>query len=282
MKFFSVSLLATVSLCSGCGDSATHIDTPDIGTLPPATTSPGATVPEAGTFISRTITVDGFPYPYQVFIPKGYNSSLKWPVVLYVHGSNEQGTDGQKMMTTGFALVVKAQQQTWNTIAVFPQIPRKEGYDRAPLVAIAMGALDWATQTYSTDPSRIYLTGTSSGGALGFELAYANPQRFAAFFPIASIVCDRCILGDTATAVKMGDSHAMVAQKLKALPTWMFQGGADEHHPPATSRLSATNYAAAGWSNFKYTELPGESHSGAWTKAYAMPELWAWVFAQHR
>jgi len=282
MKLPSLSLLATLTLLGACSDSAPHIDIPDVSTLPPATNGPGTTVAEAGTFVSRTITVDGFAYPYQVFIPKAYNSSLKWPVVLYIHGSNEQGTDGQKMMTTGFALVVKAQQQTWNTIAVFPQIPRKEGYDRAPLIAISMGALDWATRTYSTDPSRIYLTGTSSGGALGFELAYQFPERFAAFAPMAGIVCDKCILGDTTAAVTMGASHALVAQKLKALPVWMFQGGADEHHPPSSSRLSATNYAAAGWTNFKYTELPGESHSGAWTKAYAMPEFYTWLFAQHR
>ena len=31
----------------------------------------------------------------------------------------------------------------------------------------------------------------------------------------------------------------------------------------------------------RYTELPEANHN-AWDPAYAMPELWTWLFAQHR
>ncbi|NUT01149.1 MAG: phospholipase, partial [Sphingomonas sp.] len=34
-------------------------------------------------------------YPYLLFIPKGYNESGKdrWPLVIFLHGSGERGTD---------------------------------------------------------------------------------------------------------------------------------------------------------------------------------------------
>jgi predicted peptidase len=53
----------------------------------------------------------------------------------------------------------------------------------------------------------------------------------------------------------------------------------DDVVPPRDDRLTHAAFSAAG-ADVRYTEFPYANHN-AWDPAYATPELWTWLFAQH-
>ena len=36
-------------------------------------------------------------YPYQLFVPRSYDSEAKWPLMIFLHGSGERGSDIAKV-----------------------------------------------------------------------------------------------------------------------------------------------------------------------------------------
>src|ERR1700719_2234858 len=45
-------------------------------------------------FINRKIAVNGGISKYVVYLPEEYTAKSKWPIILFLHGSGERGTDG--------------------------------------------------------------------------------------------------------------------------------------------------------------------------------------------
>ena len=233
-------------------------------------------------FLSRSITVEGRRYPYVVYIPPGYDRSRAWPVILFLHGAGERGDDGQKQTHVGIGAQIRANPASIPAIVVFPQVPADERWLASPADA-AMAALDRTMAEYRADPARIYLTGLSMGGYGAWHLALAHPDRFAA----AVVICGGLIKHATAASVRQspltiehGDPYAFTAQALARMPIWMFHGDADTVIPVDESRIMAEALEAAG-ATFHYTEYAGVGHD-SWDRAYAEPELWNWLFAQHR
>jgi len=50
--------------------------------------------PQDTGFLNRVITINGTTYHYVVYLPMDYSPKQKWPVVLFLHGSGERGSDG--------------------------------------------------------------------------------------------------------------------------------------------------------------------------------------------
>jgi predicted peptidase len=100
------------------------------------------------------------------------------------------------------------------------------------------------------------------GGFGSFGAVALSPQTFAAAIPI----CGGWAPGDAA--------------KMKDVALWVFHGDADGTVPVERSRSMVEALKQAGGSP-KYTEFPGVGHN-SWSKAYALPETWEWLFAQRR
>ena len=75
-------------------------------------------------------------------------------------------------------------------------------------------------------------------------------------------------------------SVTSVAARLKALPTRQFHGELDTNLPTAQARQIRDAFVAVN-ANYTYTELAGRDHS-IWDDVYARPDVWAWLWAQHR
>jgi predicted peptidase len=266
--------------CSGDAGSPTSPGGNDTGNTGNPGNNNGSTVPEAGTFVKGTVSVGTGTYPYQVFVPKAYNSGAKWPVILYMHSAAEKGTDGNAQVSIGLAPVVKAQATTFPAFAVFPQLPPGEGADRTMQKNIELAALNKVEQTYNIDATRQYVTGVSMGGVLVYELAYDSPTRFAAIVPVSATLCDPCVTGNPTAAI--GSAYPLVAQKLSAEPTWIFHGQLDPLFPVSIPRNIVAAFKAAG-NAVTYTEYPTAGHTDVmWNTVYSTPELFTWLFAQHR
>src|SRR6185369_15689883 len=52
-------------------------------------------------FLDRTLRIDGVDHRYQVYVPMEYTPSRRWPVILFLHGSGERGTDGRLQTEIG-------------------------------------------------------------------------------------------------------------------------------------------------------------------------------------
>lgn len=194
---------------------------------------------------------------YLLSLPADYaQSNQKWPLVLFLHGAGESGTDLNKVKVHGPPKIVEAK-GPFPFILVSPQCPGR-GWNPDVLNAL----LDDLMKNYRVDPDRVYLTGLSMGGYGTWALAAAHPEKFAAIAPIC------------------GGGSPKDAPKLARLPIWVFHGAKDTTVPLQRSEEMVEAIKAAG-GNPKFTVYPDAGHD-SWTATYDNPEFYTWLLAQKR
>jgi predicted peptidase len=233
-------------------------------------------------FLDRTISVSGKSYRYQVYVPAEYRSKKSWPVVLFLHGAGERGSDGLLQTDVGLPHAIRLDASRFPFLVVMPQCDKDKIWGEPDMQAQALAALDASIKEFHGDRNHIYLSGLSMGGFGTWEIAAAHPGRFAALVPICSGVQPqkdwpqlRVTLIDDP---KITDPFAEVARRIGNTPVWMFHGDADQAVPVEQSRHMAEALKAAG-AEYKYTEYPGVNHN-SWDKAYAEPELVPWMLSK--
>ena len=194
---------------------------------------------------------------YLLFLPDGYaKSKQRWPLMLFLHGAGESGTNLEKLKVLGPPKIVESKPD-FPFILVSPQTSR-EGWNPDTLNAL----LDEVIRKYRVDKDRVCLTGASMGGSGTWRLAAAHPEKFAAIVPL-------CGRGDPADA-----------QKLARLPIWVFHGAKDSVVRIASENAMVEALKAAG-ANVKFTVYPDAGHD-VWTETYNNPELYEWLLQQKR
>jgi predicted peptidase len=203
------------------------------------------------------------------------------PVILFLHGAGERGTDGVRQRETGLGPALREHPR--EAIVVFPQLPPDAQWLDQHADA-AMQQLDEAIAAHDGDPRRVYLTGISLGGFGVWHLALAHPDRFAALVPI----CGGIAPAGSAESVRQSplteyalDPYAFTAHALRDIPIWMFHGADDTVIEPGESRTMQAALLRENAKDVRYTEYEGVGHN-SWTRAYAEPELWRWMFAQRQ
>src|SRR5438046_482924 len=71
-----------------------------------------------GRVVSRDLSL-----PYAVWLPPGYSSRRRWPVILFLHGFGERGEDGLSQ-TRGFGQFLQRNSERFPCLVVMPQLPR--------------------------------------------------------------------------------------------------------------------------------------------------------------
>lgn len=231
-------------------------------------------------FLDRAVVLDEREYPYQVYVPRTYTATSRWPVIVFLHGSGERGADGLKQALNGLGPALRRFPARYPALVVLPQAPPDTSWTGVT-ADMAMTALQRTLEEFAADPTRIYLTGLSLGGHGAWHLACRHPDRFAAVVPVCGWIragppnpaADPVVHDD-------GDAFEAVARRLKRVPIWIVHGEVDAVVPVEESRRAAAALIAAG-GNVRYTELIGVEHN-AWDAAYGSAELAAWLFAQRR
>jgi len=231
-------------------------------------------------FLDRVTVIGGVEYKYQVFVPRGWNANAKWPVILFLHGYGEEGSDGLLAADEGIGTAIRKHVDRFPAVVVIPQCRKEDWWTNAPMEAAALEALDRSMREFKGDPSRIYLTGLSMGGYGTWALGAKCSGRFAALVPICGGV--RLPPGDKIVNAHdtddSADPYAAIAKKIGKTPVWVFHGGADPVVPVTESRQMVEALKAAG-GNVRYTEYPGVEHN-SWDKAYDEAELLPWLLSQ--
>lgn len=243
---------------------------------------PMAKIPAPRGFLAREVTVAGRTFPYVVYVPRQWRPGERWPVILFLHGAGERGSDGWRQTAVGLGSALRWHPERIPAIVVMPQAPAGERWLGPPADA-AYAALERTLAEVGGDEDRVYLTGLSMGGYGVWHLALAHPRRWAALVPI----CGGLLPHETTSSVArspltagFADPYAGTAERLAHLPIWIVHGAADPVVPVEESRQMAAALEAAG-AAVRYDELPGVGHD-AWDPAYGDPELWRWLFAQGR
>ena len=232
-------------------------------------------------FLDRTVTVAGQSYRYQVYVPADYPTKAGWPVIVFLHGAGERGTDGLLQTTVGLGPAIRREPRRFPAIVVFPQAPPDSQWVGAP-AEMALAALRQTLSEFHVEPKRVYLTGLSMGGHGAWYLAYRHPELFAAVAPICGWVQDVPQFRGSVPVVpaESGAAVPALARRLAKTPIWIFHGEMDAVVPVTGSREPAGALKALS-TDVRYTEYLGLNHN-SWDAVYASDEFTQWLFAQKR
>ncbi len=228
-------------------------------------------------FISGTDTLQ-----YRMLLPKNFSESKHYPVVLFLHGSGERGSDNAKQLAHGGSLFVEKRDE-FPAIVIFPQCPESDYWsnviidrntlplslqfplDMAPtkLMRLLMQLMEQMTAKTYVNKDQIYVGGLSMGGMGTFELLYRKPEIFAAAFSI-------CGAGNP----KSTEIFA------KTTPMWIFHGANDDVVDPQHSVDMVSGILKNGGKpNFS---LYAKDNHNSWDSAFAEPKLLAWLFSNSK
>lgn len=234
-------------------------------------------------FKKKKYVSDSSELPYRILLPKDFDSSEKYPLILFLHGSGERGSDNELQLKHGAAFFLRDSiRQRFPAIVVFPQCASGSSWVRVNVtnedgqrafvidenaepttdMVLLEGLLEELSKTYRIKHKQRYIGGLSMGGFGTFELVNRNPKMFAAAFPIC------------------GGANPKIAPRLKKLDWWVFHGDADEIVPPKYSRqiVDALKQLDA---KVTYSLYSGVKHN-SWDHAFKEPELLPWLFSKSR
>jgi len=189
---------------------------------------------------------------YLLYLPEDYEAQKNWPLVIFLHGSGERGSDLKKVKVHGPPKLIEAGKK-FPFIVVSPQCPKNERWQTSVLDAL----LDNLEQKLKVDRSRVYLTGLSMGGQGVWLWAAHSPARFAAIAPVC------------------GRSDRGAGQALAAVPAWVFHGAKDTAVPLKQSQQIVDAIKKHGGQP-KFTIYPEAGHD-SWTETYNNPALYEWM-----
>ncbi len=240
-----------------------------------------AAPPSREVFQDRTVSLgDGTDFTYQVFLPAGWTSDRAWPVILFLHGAGERGSDGVAHTRVGLPPRLLNQPE-FGAVVVFPQCPRGTWWGAPAVEARVFAVLEDALSHFHGDRRRIYLTGLSLGGYGTWAFGFKYPGKFAALVPVCGGVSSRARIPPPhwhPAAQAAEDIFALTARGIGRTPVWAFHGEVDPVIPVSESRRLVEALRSAG-GDVRFTEYPGVGHD-SWDAAYSESELWEWLFQQ--
>ena len=219
-----------------------------------ATPAAGGHQAEASTPVSLTLSAT---LRHWLYLPPGYaeRPEQRWPLIVFLHGSGERGTELGKVKAHGLPKLIEAG-QNFPAIVVSPQC--EDGDDWDPHLLHAM--LASLRAQWRIDPQRVTATGLSMGGGCCWSWAMSYPKDLAGIAPV-------CGYG----------SHIRL-ERMRAVPVRAYHGAEDTVVPVAAQKELVSELRAAG-GQAELTVYPGVGHD-AWNPAYADPALVAWLLAR--
>jgi len=214
---------------------------------------------------------------YRLYLPKNIPADKKLPLVLFLHGAGERGTNNVSQLVHGVLPLIRYGAASNDpAILLVPQCPAKMQWVDVPWGAprhtmperpslpmrLALALVREKIAALPVDPSRIYVTGISMGGYGTWDAIQREPALFAAALPI-------CGGGDTACA-----------PAIRRIPIWAFHGDKDGAVPVSRARDMTQALEACG-GKIQYREYPGAGHD-VWTRTYNDNAVLSWFFSQRR
>lgn len=228
------------------------------------------TVPTSA-FLRQPAPAGGLPY--RLYLPPFAHPGERLPLIVFLHGSDQDGTDNAAQIAYGgngaLELLDDAVSKRIPVLFAAPQTPHE--YWRPAAVMAVIRAIE---ARWPVDRDRIVLTGLSSGATGVWDLAKAWPERFAALVPMS------------------GATEIAGLNSIAPVPEWVFHSADDNDTNVVTgfggamkgSRTVVAALRAAGGQPCytEYAHGPQPATHVIWPEAYATPGLLHWILAQRR
>lgn len=202
-------------------------------------------------------------YNYLSYLPESYKpDSVKlWPLIIYLHGGSDRGTDLNKLYSSGIPDQVYRGRK-FSFIVISPQCPLNLRWETDNWFEPLFKEI---SEKYRIDTNRIYLTGYSLGGSGTWYLATRYPGRFAAIAPISGFTSHNAFISRN-------------AGRLKDMPIWAFHGKMDMTVPFEETERMVKKLRKKN----KYLKFTSEQTVGHWIHwtIYPQKDLYEW-FLHH-
>jgi len=238
-------------------------------------------------YAKKKFVKNGDTLCYRILYPPKYNPLKKYPVITFLHGIDENGSDNELQLKHGGVFFASdSSRRKYDYITIFPQCSKGKSWKKIRLkvdsslferefldlsfsneptlpIKLVKSLLDSLVKSGKANSKRMYLGGLSTGGFGVYDMIERYPNYFAAAFPM-------CGAGDI-TKVNL---------YAKKLPIWIFHGGADllvsvHYSRDAYAKLRSLKAAV------KYNEYPGVGHF-CWNNAFKDKALIQWIMKQKK
>lgn len=249
-------------------------------------------------FLGRVYEQNGQQLPYRLFVPKDYDATKSYPLVLYLHHAGLAGTDSHNDTDWDNCVQLTSEIGSGGYGGVFVhQAVDKDGkrfdtQERYPHFVLAphanspaygfgggvqgsasgaehptrpllMGILADVQAEFKIDPARLYVTGISMGCYGTWDLIMRKPGLFAAASP------QSC----------RGDPDTKLLAALKDMPIWSMCGTNDSYFAGAQAMSNGMKQVGATDATFTFTAMEGVGHSIN-NRGYDYPGFIDWMFKQ--
>lgn len=125
---------------------------------------------------------------FRLFEPNSVVEDKVYPMIIFLHGSGDGGSDNSSHMYR--SLIESVKKYVNEDVYVFmPQAIDDYNWSRAykndeTMDKLYNECLDKLLEQFPIDTSRVYLTGMSMGGNGAFYQAYNYPEKYAAVMPV--------------------------------------------------------------------------------------------------
>ncbi len=226
--------------------------------------------PQVLTFFS---SVDDTEQPYGVYIPKNYDASRKYPLVIMLHGA---GSNHRLALRRVFGKSNAPGETDVEASRYFPAWKDVDFIVASPFARGTMGyqgvaekdvydVLADVKRRFNIDEDRTYLTGLSMGGGGTLWIGLTRPDIWAALVPV-------CPAPPRGTDEYLPNSLN--------IPMYFHHGDADQAVPVTVSRDWVKRLNANG-THVEYKEYPGVQHN-SWENAYADGAVFTWLTKYRR
>ena len=221
------------------------------------------TIEKSDTFVEKrsTFTYSDQKLQYLIIFPAKYTQTTnRWPLILFLHGSSLRGQELDLVKSYGPTWVAE-QRTEFPFVVLAPQCPNGEDWLNKSDILAAL--LDDVSEKYRIDQDKIYLTGTSMGGNGAWYLAGQHPEYFAAIAPLAS-----------SPTVPTSWNNQLIS-----MPIWAFHGEKDPVCQLENDEAMINALRGQGGTP-RFTILPGQGHNIA--GVYKNNELYDWFLTNTR
>ena len=218
---------------------------------------------------------------YRIMYPKDFSAEKEYPIVFFLHGAGERGSDNEKQLVHGSTLFLKEENlNKFPAIIVFPQCPTEDYWSNAKVnrkkrpvsfkyknrkkptkaLGLVMDLVDETIEKSYVKKDQVYVMGLSMGGMGTFELLYRKPNIFAAAIPICG-----------------GGDPKGTKEYAAKVPLWIFHGAKDDVVSPHLSIKMADKIIENG--GHPNLTIYSDANHNSWDAAFAETELLTWLFS---
>ena len=239
---------------------------------------------------------DGKTLKYNLYMPKNYDPSKKYPMVVFMHDAGAVSSETKYTLSQGNGATVWASpewQEKHPSFVLAPQyevVTVNDNYEYGPELDRTVELINSLTGKYLIDKDRIYNTGQSMGGMSSISLDSRYPDLFGGSYIVASkwdvnvtepmknqniwFVASEGDPGAYPSLTEISDYLEKNGAKVQRM-TVDAEQNQDEVNKEVQSKIE-NGY------NIYYTVYKNGNHRYTWQHAYNMKPAMEWLFKQKR